>query len=49
MGKMGEYLLLELGPIASGNDGHFDDTEKVVQARRHLSAKSRLTLGECTV
>ena len=49
MGKMGEYLFFELGPIASGNDGHFDDTEKVVQAHRHFSVKGRFTLGECAV
>ena len=32
VGKMGEHLLFELRPIASGNHGHFDDAEKVVQA-----------------
>src|ERR1035438_5211598 len=45
MGKMGEYLLFELGPIASGNDGYFDDTEKVVQARRHFSVTRRSSWG----
>jgi hypothetical protein len=49
MGKMGEYLLFELGPIASGNDGYFDDTEKVVQARRHFSVKRRFTFGKRAV
>ena len=49
MGQMGEHLLFELGPIASGNDGHFDDAEKVMQARRHFSVKRRFTFGQCTV
>ncbi len=31
IGKMGEHLFLKLRPIPSGNHGHFDDVEKVVQ------------------
>ena len=31
MGKMGEQLFFKLRPIASGNHGHFDDAEKVMQ------------------
>ena len=31
MGKMREHLFLKLRPIPSGNHGHFDDVEKVVQ------------------
>src|ERR1035438_5813890 len=49
MGKMGKHLLFELRPIASGNDGHFNDAEKVVQQRRHFSIKRRFAFGECAV
>ena len=31
MGKIGEQLLFKLRPIASGDHGHFDDTEKIMQ------------------
>ena len=46
---MGEHLLFELGPIATGNDGHFDDAEKVVQQRRHFGIERRFTFGECAI
>ena len=49
MRKMREDLLFELGPIASGYDGHFDDTQKAVQARRHYTVEGRLTFDECAV
>ena len=49
MGKMGEHLLFKLRPIASGNDGHFDDAEKVVQQRRHFGIERRFTFGKCAV
>jgi hypothetical protein len=31
MGNIGKQLLFKLRPIASGNHGHFDDREKVMQ------------------
>ena len=49
MRKMGEYLLFKLRPIASGNDGHLDHTEKVVQQSRHFSVDRRFTFGKCAV
>ena len=36
MGKMGEDLLFKLRPIASGDNRHFEDAEKVVQQSRHF-------------
>ena len=49
MGKIGEQLLLKLRPTASGNDGHFDDTKKVMQPCRHFGIQRRFTFGECTI
>ena len=49
MGKIGEHLFFKLWPTASGNHGHFDDTEKVVQQCRHFGIKRRLTFGKCAV
>src|ERR1035441_661394 len=49
MGKIGEQLLIKLRPIASGDYGHFDDTEKGMQQCRHFSVKRRFTFGKCTV
>ena len=46
---MGEHLLLKLRPIASGDHGHFDDTEKVMQQCRHFGIESRFTFGKGTV
>ena len=39
MGKIGEHLFFKLRPIASGNHGHLDDAEKVMQQCRHLGIK----------
>ena len=49
MGKIGEQLLFKLWPAAAGDDGHFDDTKKVVQQCRHFSVKRRFTFGKCAV
>ena len=49
MGKVGEQLFFKLRPIASGNDRHFDDTEKVMQQCRHIGVKRRFTFGKRTV
>ena len=49
MRKMGEQLLFKLRPIASGNHGHFDDSEKVMQQRRHFGIESRFAFGERAV
>jgi hypothetical protein len=49
MRELGDHLLFKLWPIASGNHGHFDDSEKVMQQPRHFGIKRRLTLGKCTV
>ncbi len=49
MGKIGEHLFLELRPIASGNHGHFDHAEKVMQQRRHFGIERRFTFGECAI
>src|ERR1035441_7704972 len=46
---MGEELFLKLRPIASRDDGHFDNFEKIVQQRRHFEIKSRFTFRERTV
>src|ERR1039458_2510048 len=46
---MGEELYLKLWPIASRDDGHFDNLEKIVQQRRHFGIESRFTFRECTV
>ena len=49
MGKIGEQLFFKLWPIASGNHGHFDDIEKVMQQCRYFSIKRRLTVGKGTI
>ena len=49
MGKIGEQLLFKLRPIASGNHGHFDDAEKVMQQRRHFCIERRFTFGQRAV
>jgi len=49
MGKVGEQLFFKLRPIASGNDRHFDDTEKVMQQCSHFGIKRRFTFGKCTI
>ena len=49
MGKIGEQLFFKLWPTASGNHGHFDNTEKVMQQSRHLAIKRRFAFGKCTV
>ena len=49
MGKMGEQLCFKLWPIASGNYRHLDDTEKVMQQRRHFCIKRRFAFRQRTV
>ena len=49
MGKMREHLFFKLRPIASGNHGHFDDAEKVMQQPRHFGIERRLAFGKCAV
>jgi hypothetical protein len=49
VGKIGEQLLFELRPIASGNDGDSRDTEKIVQQCRHFSIERRFAFGKRTV
>ena len=49
MGKMGEYLLFKLWPVAPGNHRHFDDSEKVAHERRHLGIQRRFAFGKRTV
>ena len=49
MGKVREHLLLKLRPIATGNHGHLDDAEKVMQQCRHLGIERRLAFGKCAV
>jgi hypothetical protein len=46
---MGEELFLKLRPIASRDDGHFDNVEKIVQQRRHFGIEGRFTFRECPV
>jgi hypothetical protein len=46
MRKFGDNLLFKLGPTASGNDGYFDNAEKVVQESRHFGIDRRFTFGE---
>ena len=45
-GKLGEQLLLELGPAAPGDDGDLDDLEQVVQERGDHVVGRRLARGE---
>ena len=49
MGKMGEQLFFKLWPIASGNHRHLDDTEKIMQPRRHFCIKRRFAFCQRTV
>src|ERR1700680_1634569 len=49
MGKVRDQLSFELRPIAAGNDGYFDDAEKVAQKRRHFRIKRRFAFSNCTV
>ncbi len=42
MGKIGEHLFFKLWPIASGNHGHFDDAEKVMQQCRHFGIQETI-------
>ena len=49
MRKLGDHLGFKLRPIASGDHGHFDDTEQVVQQSRHLGIERRLAFGKRTV
>ena len=49
MGKMGEQLCFKLWPIASGNYRHLNDTEKVMQQRRHFGIKRRFAFRQRTV
>ena len=49
MGKIGDQLFFELRPIAAGNDGHFDDAEKVAQKRRHFGIKRRFAFSNRTI
>ena len=42
MGQMGEHLIFKLRPIASGDHGHFEDAEKVVQQSRHFGSSDDL-------
>src|ERR1035437_2840754 len=46
---MGEHLLFKLEPSASGDDSHLDDTEQVMEKRRHLSIERRFACGERSV
>ncbi len=43
MGKIGEKLLFELGPRASGDDCYFDDAQEVMQQRGRFGGQGRLT------
>ena len=49
MGKMGEQLCFKLWPVASGNYRHLDDTEKVMQQRRHFGIERRFAFRQRTV
>jgi hypothetical protein len=49
MREAGEHLLFKLWPVAAGNHGNFDDTEKVMQQPRHFGINRGLTLSQRTV
>ena len=49
MGKVGEQLLFKLWPIASRNYSHFDDSEEVLQQRRHFGINWGFAFGKCAV
>jgi hypothetical protein len=49
MRKIGEQLFFELWPIASRNDGHFGDAEKVTQKCGHFWLKRRFAFGKRTI
>jgi hypothetical protein len=42
MRKIGDDLLFKLRPVATGNHGHFHNTEKVMQQPRHFGIKADL-------
>ena len=46
---MQDQLLLELRPVSAGNDGDFDDAEKIAQQRGHLGVDSRFAFSKCSV
>src|ERR1035441_7559760 len=46
---MGEQLFLKLWPIASGNHGHPNDCEEVMQQRRHFHIERRLAFRQRAV
>jgi len=46
---MGDELFLKQRPIASGNDGDFDNAEQIVQQPRHVGVDRRFALGKRAV
>jgi len=49
MRKFCNNLLFKLRPTASGNDGYFDDREKVMQQSGHCGIDRRFAFGKCSI